>query len=79
MANKYDKRCGSVVVSTSAWHAGGWGSLPGPGTLLGVKKLALVNITDCESLCLSEETQKAIGPFYLVSMPREVKDPTSLH
>ena len=25
--------------------------------------------------CLSEETLKA-GPFYLVSMPREVKDPT---
>ena len=24
----------------------------------------------------SEETVKAVGPFYLVSMPREVKDPT---
>ena len=30
-------------------------------------------------LCLSEETLKAVGPFYLVSMPGEVKDPTSLH
>ena len=29
--------------------------------------------------CLSEETLKAVGPFYLVSMPGEVKDPTSLH
>ena len=29
-------------------------------------------IRDCESLCLSE----AVGPFYLVSMPGEVKDPT---
>ena len=26
--------------------------------------------------CLSEETQKAVGPFYLVSMPGEVKYPT---
>ena len=25
--------------------------------------------------CLSEETVKAVGPFYLVSMPGEVKDP----
>ena len=27
-------------------------------------------------LCLSEETLKAGGPFYLVFMPGEVKDPT---
>ena len=27
-------------------------------------------------LCLSEETLKAGGPFYLVSMSGEVKDPT---
>ena len=27
-------------------------------------------------LCLSEETLKASGPFYLVSMPGEVKYPT---
>ena len=27
-------------------------------------------------LCLSEETVKAVGHFYLVSMPGEVKDPT---
>ena len=26
--------------------------------------------------CLSEETLKAVGPFYLMSMPGEVKDPT---
>ena len=26
--------------------------------------------------CLSEETLKAVGPFYLVSMPGEVKYPT---
>ena len=29
--------------------------------------------------CLSEETLKAVGPLYLVSMPGEVKDPTSPH
>ena len=29
--------------------------------------------------CLSEETLKAVGPFYLVSMPGEVKDLTSPH
>ena len=28
---------------------------------------------------LSEETLEAVGPFYLVSMPREVTYPTSLH
>ena len=39
------------------------------------KNLALY-IRDCESLCLSDETVKAVGPFYLVSMPGEVKDPT---
>ena len=29
--------------------------------------------------CLSEETLKAVAPFYLVSMPGEEKDPTSPH
>ena len=29
--------------------------------------------------CLLEETLKAVGPFYLVSMLEEVKDPTSPH
>ena len=42
------------------------------------KNLALY-IKDCVSLCLSDETLKAVGPFYLVSMPGEVQDPTSLH
>ena len=39
------------------------------------KNLSLY-IRDCESLCLSDETLKAVGPFYLVPMPGEVKDPT---
>ena len=29
--------------------------------------------------CLSDETLKAVGPFYLVSMPGEVQYPTSPH
>ena len=29
--------------------------------------------------CISDETLKAVGPFYLVSMPREVRYPTSPH
>ena len=42
VTNKYNhcmlvrERRGSAVVSRSACHAGGRGSLPGPGTLLGV-------------------------------------------
>ena len=44
--------------------------------LLGVKPGSLHSLTDCESLCLSDETLKAVGPFYMVSMPGEVKDPT---
>ena len=39
------------------------------------KNLALY-IRDCVSQCLSDETLKNVGPFYLVSMPGEVKDPT---
>ena len=38
------------------------------------KNLAL-NIGDCVSMCLSDDTLKAVGPFYLVSMPGEVKIP----
>ena len=52
------------------------GSIPGPGTcVIRCKNLGL-NIRDCVSLCLSEETLKAVSPFYLVFMPGEVKDPT---
>ena len=52
-------------------------SIPGLGTwhVIRCKTLAL-NIRDCESLCLSKETLKAVDPFYMVYMPGEVKDPT---
>ena len=29
--------------------------------------------------CPSEDTLKTVGPFHLVSIPGEVKDPTSPH
>ena len=62
------------MVSTSACHAADRGSLPEPGALVGVKTwLSTLQIV---YLCLSEETLKAVGLFYLVSMPGEVKVPT---
>ena len=50
---------------------------PWEARIIRCKNLALY-IRDCESLCLSDETVKAVGPFYLVSMPGpgEVKYPT---
>ena len=54
------------------------GFAPRTGRIIRCKILALY-ITDCVSLCLSDETLKAVGPFYLVYMPGEVKYPTSLH
>ena len=52
-------------------------SIPWEARIIRCKNLALY-IRDCESLCLSDETVsvKAVGPFYLVTMPGEVKDPT---
>ena len=41
-----------------------------------VWKLAISFTPLCQ--CLSEETLKAVVPFYLVSMPGEIKDPISL-
>ena len=41
--------------------------------ILGVK--TLLSTLESVSLSLSNETLKAVGPFYLVSMPEEVKDP----
>ena len=70
------ERRGSPVVRTLAYHPAGPGSLPRlGGIIIRCKNLALYN-RDCESLCLSDETLNAVGPFYLVSMPGEVKDPT---
>ena len=65
----FRERRGSVVVSTSACHAAGRGSLAGPGTLLVKTRLSTLEIM---YMCLSDETLKNVGPFYLVSMPGEV-------
>ena len=57
------------MVSTTACHDGGRRFAPPTGnmTLLGVKTWLST------SLCLSDGILKAVGPFYLVSMPGEVK------
>ena len=47
-----------------------WDPPPPGGTLIFLGSL-------CQ--CLSDETLKTVGPFYLVSMPGEVKYPTSPH
>ena len=57
------ERRSSLVVRTLAYHAAGPGSIPGlGGENYWCKNLALY-IRDCE--CLSDETLKAFGPFYL--------------
>ena len=70
------QRRGSVVVSTPAWHAGDLGTISGPVMVYFRCKNLALNIRDCVSLCLSYQTLKAVGPFYLVSMSGEVKYPT---
>ena len=64
------------MVSTLAWHAGDLVSMPGQGMLYFRCKNLALNIRDCVCLCLSDETLKAAGTFYLVSMSRVVKYPT---
>ena len=63
------------VVGHSLWTRPARVQSPWEARLIRCKNLALY-IRDCESPCLSDETVKAVGPFYLVSMPGEVKDPT---
>ena len=59
------------------WRPGGPGFESRCGNLFRFGISAIPFTPLCQ--CLSEETLKAVGPFYLVSMPGEVKDPTSLH
>ena len=63
------------VVGHSLWTRPARVQSPWEARIIRCKNLALY-IRDCESLCLSDETVNAVGPFYLVSMPGEVKDPT---
>ena len=57
-------------------HASGAGEL---SKQMNVQGTLALYIRYCVSLCLSDDTLKDLGPFYLVSMPGEVKCPTSLN
>ena len=59
------------AVERRTVNRGDGGSIP----LTAVLKLMQFSLPPI-CLCLSEETLKAGGPFYLVSVPGEVKDPT---
>ena len=63
------------VVGHSLWTRPARVQSPWEARIIRCKNLALY-IRDCESLCLSDETVKAVGPFYLVSMPGEVRPHT---
>ena len=69
-----ERRRGPVVGHT-LWTRPARVQSPWEARIIRCKNLALY-IRDCESLCLLDDTVKAVGPFYLVSMPGEVKDPT---
>ena len=62
---------GGRAVERWTVNRGDGGSIP-PTAISKLRQFRLPHIC----LCLSEETLKADGPFYLVSMPGEVKDPT---
>ena len=60
----------SLITQPARIQFPGWEAI-----IISCKNLTLY-IRDCESRCLSDETLKAVSPFYLVYMPGEVKDPT---
>ena len=62
---------GGRAVERRTVNPGDGGSIP-PTALSKLRQFRLPHIC----LYLSEETLQAGGPFYLVSMPGEVKDPT---
>ena len=64
-------RTSGRVVEHRTVNRGDGGSIP-PTAISKLRQFRSPRIC----LCLSEETPKAGGPFYLVSMPAEVKDPT---
>ena len=70
----HEQRRRGPVVGHSLWTRPARVQSPWEARIIRRKNLALY-IRDCESLCLSDETVKAVGPFYLVSMPGEVKYP----
>ena len=70
------ERRGIPVVTTLAYHAARRVQFPGWEARIIRCKILPIYVRDCESLCISDETLKAVGPLYLVSMPGEVKYPT---
>ena len=65
-------KTGGSVARAQGWRAGGPGSNPAGAT-------SFRNFDNSVYLtyqCLSELTLKAVAPFYRVSVPGEVKDPT---
>ena len=62
---------GGRAVERRTVNRGDGGAIP-PAAVSKLMQFCLPHIC----LCLSEETLKAGGLFYLVSMPGEVKDPT---
>ena len=69
------ERRSSPVVGRSLCTPAARVQFPGwDARIIRCKTLALY-IRDCESLCLSDETLKSVGPFNLVSIPGEVKYP----
>ena len=71
--SEFDKRAGSGgrAVERRTVNRRDGGSIP-PTAVSKFRQFLSPHIC----LCVSEETLKASGPFYLVSMPGEVKDPT---
>ena len=62
---------GGRAVERRTVNRGDGGSIP-PAAVSNLRQFRSPHIC----LCLSEETLKAGGPFCLVPMPGEVKDPT---
>ena len=64
-------RSGGRAVERRTVNRGDGGSIP-PAAVSKLSQFRSPHIC----LCVSEETLKVGGPFYLVSLPGEVKDPT---
>ena len=62
---------GGHTVEGQTVDQGDGGSFP-PAAVLNLRQFRSTH--NC--MCLLEETLKVDGPFYLLSMPGEVKDPT---
>ena len=78
-----ETQCAHMFAPNARWTSG-LESWTGDRVVLGSNPAAATSLRNIDNsvypaLRLSEETLKAVGPLYLVSMPGEVKYPTSLH